>query len=80
MFWSEGSVSVGKVGDTTNSSAKNVNTNAVTLGWDRKIDDDTIHGYTITYTQEDVEVGSSGTSVDIDSYSCLLYTSDAADE
>ena len=73
LFWSEGSVSVGKVGDTTNSSAKNVNTNAVTLGWDKKIDDDTIHGYTITYTQEDVEVGSSGTSVDIDSYSFSTY-------
>ena len=73
LFWSEGSVSVGKVGDTTNSSSKDVNTNAVTLGWDRKIDDKIIHGYTITYTQEDVEVGSSGTSVDIDSYSFSTY-------
>ena len=32
LFWSEGSVSVGKVGDTTNSSSKDVNTNAITLG------------------------------------------------
>ena len=73
LFWSEGSVSVGKVGDTTNSSSKEVNTNAVTLGWDKKIDDKTIHGYTVTYTQDDVEVGSSGTSVDIDSYSFATY-------
>ena len=73
LFWSEGSVSVGKVGDTTNSSSKDVNTNAVTLGWDRKIDDKSIHGYTITYTQDDVQVGSSGTSVDIDSYSFSTY-------
>ena len=73
LFWSEGSVSIGKVGDTTNSSSKDVNTNAVTLGWDRKIDDKSIHGYTITYTQEDVQVGSSGTSVDIDSYSFSTY-------
>ena len=73
LFWSEGSVSVGKVGDTSNSSSKDVNTNAVTLGWDRKIDNETIHGYTITYTQEDVEVGNSGTSVDIDSYSFSTY-------
>ena len=73
LFWSEGSVSVGKVGDTTNSSSKDVNTNAVTLGWDKKIDDKTIHGYTITYTQDDVEVGSSGTSVNIDSYSFSTY-------
>jgi len=73
LFWSEGSVSVGKVGDTTNSSSKDVNTNAVTLGWDRKIDDKSIHGYTITYTQDDVQVGNSGTSIDIDSYSFSTY-------
>ncbi len=73
LFWSEGSVSVGRVGDTINSSSKDVNTNAVTLGWDKKVDDKIIHGYTITYTQEDVEVGGSGTSVDIDSYSFSTY-------
>ena len=33
------------------------------MGW--KIDDKSIHGYTITYP-EDVQVGSSGTSVDAD--------------
>ena len=73
LFWSEGSVSVGRVGDTANSSSKDINTNAMTLGWDKKIDDKLIHGYTITYTQDDVEVGSSGTSVDIDSYSLSTY-------
>ena len=73
LFWSEGSVSVGKVGDTINSSSKDINTNAVTLGWDKKIDEKIIHGYTVTYTQDDVEVGSSGTSVDIDSYSFATY-------
>ena len=73
LVWSEGSVSVGKVGDTTNSSSKDVNTNAITLGWDKKIDDKTIHGYSVTYTQDDVEIGSSGTTVDIDSYSFSTY-------
>ncbi len=73
LFWSEGSVSVGRVGDTANSSSKDINTSAITLGWDKKIDDKLIHGYTITYTQDDVEVGSSGTSVDIDSYSLSTY-------
>tara|TARA_B100001142_G_scaffold208693_1_gene206834 strand:- start:37 stop:2406 length:2370 start_codon:yes stop_codon:yes gene_type:complete len=73
LFWSEGSVSVGRVGDSANSSSKDVNTNAITLGWDKKIDDKLIHGYTITHTQDDVEVGSSGTSVNIDSYSLSTY-------
>lgn len=73
LFWSEGSVSVGRVGDTANSSSKDVNTNAITVGWDKKIDDKLIHGYTITYTQDDVDVGSSAASVDIDSYSLSTY-------
>jgi len=73
LFWSEGSVSVGRVGDTINSSSKDVSTNAVTLGWDKKIDDKTIHGYTVTYTQDDVDVGGSGTVLDIDSYSFSTY-------
>ena len=73
LFWSEGSVSVGRVGDSASSSSKDVNTNAITLGWDKKIDDKLIHGYTITHTQDDVEVGSLGTSVDIDSYSLSTY-------
>ena len=38
-----------------------------------KVDDKIIHGYTITYTQDDVEVGSSGTSVNIDAYSFSTY-------
>jgi methionine-rich copper-binding protein CopC len=73
LFWSEGSVSVGRVGDSASSSSKDVNTNAITLGWDKKIDDKLIHGYTITHTQDDVEVGSLGTSVDTDSYSLSTY-------
>tara|TARA_Y100000389_G_C17454846_1_gene517403 strand:+ start:457 stop:2766 length:2310 start_codon:yes stop_codon:yes gene_type:complete len=73
LFWSEGSVSVGRVGDTANSSSKDVNTNAITVGWDKKIDDKLIHGYTITYTQDDVDVGNSAASVDIDSYSLSTY-------
>ena len=73
LYWSEGSISVGRVGDTINSSSKDVNTNSVTFGLDKKIDDKIIHGYTITYTQDDVEVGSLGSSVDIDSYSFSTY-------
>lgn len=80
LYWSEGSISIGKVGDTVNSSSKDVNTNAITFGLDKKINDKTIQGYTFTYTKEDVEVGSSGNSVDIDSYSVSTYTTFLKDE
>ena len=80
LYWSEGSISVGKVEGTANSSSKDISTNAITFGLDKKINDKTIQGYTFTYTKEDVEVGSSGNSVDIDSYSVSTYTTLFKDE
>ena len=73
LFWSEGSVSVGKVDASTKSSKKDIDTNAVTLGMDKKINNQSVHGYTITYIQEDAKVGNNGTSSNIDSYSFSLY-------
>ena len=80
LYWSEGSISVGKVEGTANSSSKDISTNALTFGLDKRINDKTIQGYTFTYTREDVEVGSSGNSVDIDSYSVSTYTALFKDE
>ena len=73
LFWSEGSVSIGKLMHTTKSSKKDIDTNAVTLGMDKKINNQSVHGYTITYIQEDAKVGNKGTSSNIDSYSFSLY-------
>ena len=73
LFWSEGSVSIGKVDASTKSSKKDIDTNAVTLGMDKKINNQSVHGYTITYIQEDAKVGNKGTSSNIDSYSFSLY-------
>ena len=35
FYWSEGSISVGKIGDTSISSSKKIDTNAITFGSDR---------------------------------------------
>ena len=40
---------------------------------DKKINNQSVHGYTITYFQEDAKVGNKGTSSNIDSYSFSLY-------
>ena len=41
LFWSEGSVSVGEVGSTKNSSIKDIASKAITLGFDKKNDEKT---------------------------------------
>ena len=74
LFWSEGSIGVGRVGETSSSSFKEIDTNSVTLGWDKKKNQKTIHGYAITYTKEDVKVGDNGSTLDVHSYSLSTYT------
>ncbi len=73
LVWSEGSIGVGRVGDTSSSSSKEIDTNSITLGWDKKNNQKTIHGYAITYTKDDVEVGSNGSNLDLRSYSFSTY-------
>ena len=39
-FWSEGSVSVGRVGGTSSSSSKDIDSKGITIGMDKKISED----------------------------------------
>ncbi len=72
-FWSEGSVSVGRMGDTSSSSSKDIYSNGITLGMDKKISENRLYGYALRFGKDDVDVGKSGTSLDTDSYSLSLY-------
>ena len=72
-FWSEGSVSVGRVGDTSSSSSKKINSNGFTIGMDKKISENKMYGYAFRFGNDDVDVGTSGTSLDTNSYSLSLY-------
>ena len=72
-FWSEGSISVGKIGDTSSSSSKDIDSNGITIGMDKKIDENKMYGYALRFGRDEVEVGTSGTSLDTNSYSLSLY-------
>ena len=72
-FWSEGSISVGKIGDTSSSSSKDIDSNGITIGMDKKIDENNMYGYAFRFGRDEVEVGTSGTSLDTNSYSLSLY-------
>ena len=79
-FWSEGSVSVGRVGDTSTSSSKKINSNGITIGMDKKISENRLYGYAFRFGNDDVDVGTSGTSLDTNSYSLSLYGTFPHDE
>ncbi len=72
-FWSEGSVSIGRTGDTSTSSSKKINTKGITLGMDKKISKNRLYGYALRFGNDDVDVGKSGTNLDTESFSLSVY-------
>ena len=65
FYWSEGSIAIGRVGDTSISSTKKIDSNRITLGADKFISNKALRGFAFSVGRNNV---------------CLLYTSDAADE
>ena len=54
-FWSEGSVSVGRVGDTSSSSSKKIDSKGITIGMDKKISENKMYGYALRFGNDYVE-------------------------
>ena len=71
--WSEGSVSMTKVGDNKNSSSKDIDVQSLALGFDTKLNNNDLLGFAMQFSQSDTEVGTSGTGIDSKNYSLSAY-------
>ena len=71
--WSEGSISVTKIGDSTNSSSKEIDSHGLALGFDTKLNNNDTLGFAIQYGQSDADVGSNGTNSDSKNYNLSVY-------
>ena len=74
-YWSEGTVSIGKIGDSLSSSAKNINTTAITIGADRRADNGRMFGLALRFGNDDINFGNVKNSLDVDTVSLTLYGS-----
>ena len=72
-YWSEGTISIGKVGDSTTSSAKNINTSAITIGADRKNNKNRMYGFAFRFGSDDIDVGNLGSALDMNALSLTIY-------
>ena len=72
-YWSEGTVSIGKIGDSLSSSAKNINTSAITIGADKKTDNGKMFGAALRFGNDDIDFGNVKNSLGIDAVSLTLY-------
>ena len=73
FLWSEGNISVGKTDVGLSSSEKKIDTNGITIGADNRINSNKMYGIAVRFGEDDVDVGSLGTTVDTDAYSLGLY-------
>ncbi|MDB9711051.1 autotransporter outer membrane beta-barrel domain-containing protein [Candidatus Pelagibacter ubique] len=75
FYWSEGSIAVGRVGDTSVSSFKKIKTNAITVGADKFTRNNGIRGLAFRFGKNDIDVGSAGSNLDTNTYNLTHYTS-----
>ncbi len=74
FYWSEGSISIGRIGDTSISSTKKIGTNAITIGADRFTDENGIKGLAFRLGRNNIDVGSAGSNLDTDTYNITYYS------
>jgi len=75
FYWSEGSIAVGRVGETNVSSFKKIKTNAITVGADKFTKNNGISGLAFRFGKDDVEVGTAGSNLDTNTYNLTHYSS-----
>ncbi|MDA7556343.1 autotransporter outer membrane beta-barrel domain-containing protein [Candidatus Pelagibacter sp.] len=75
FYWSEGTIAVGRVGETNVSSFKKVKTDAVTFGADKFTNNGGIRGLAFRFGKNDIDVGAAGSNLDTDTYNLTHYTS-----
>ena len=72
-YWSEGEVSIGKIRDTLTSSAKNISTTAITIGVDKRTDNNRMFGLALRFGIDDIDIGISKNSLDLDAVGLTFY-------
>ncbi len=86
-LWSEGSVSFGKAGETSLSSAQDISALGISIGADKKIDSskasrffNTVYGAALRFGRDEVDIGTYGSKVDTNAISLSIYGTHYSDE
>ena len=73
FYWSEGSITVGKMGNTNTSTSKEINANSFTVGADKFTENDGIIGWAFRYGNDHTKVGYGGSNLNADTFNLTLY-------
>ena len=78
--WTEGSVSFGEIDDNSLSSAQDMTSLGISVGADKKTDNDNVLGIALRIGNTDVDVGTFGSAVDTNALSLSVYGSNSFDD
>ena len=74
FYWSEGSIAVGRIGDTSLASTRKIGTEAITVGADKFTNNNGIKGLAFRVGRNDVDIGSAGSNLDTNTFNLTYYT------
>ena len=80
FYWSEGSIAVGRIGDTSISSTKKIGTDAITVGADKFTNNNGIKGLAFRVGRNNVDVGTAGSNLDTDTYNITYYATSPVED
>ena len=80
FYWSEGGISIGRTGDTSISSNKEINVKSLTFGFDKFKDNYGVEGIAFRFGGDDVDVGNSGSKLDSNTYNFIYYNTTPIDD
>ena len=75
FFWSEGQIGFGDIKSNSRSLKKEIDTDGITFGADKKVSENKMYGYAIQYGRDSSDIGSSSAILDTDNYSLVYYGS-----
>ena len=71
--WSEGTISVSKIGDRNGSSSSETDGLALAFGFDTKLNNNDLLGFAIQFGESDTDIGSSGSTTDSENINLSVY-------
>ena len=80
FFWSEASIAVGRIGDTSISSTKKIGIDAITVGADKFTNNNGIKGLAFRVGRNNVDVGAAGSNLDTDTYNITYYATSPVED
>ena len=74
VFWSDGEISVGKNSASTIASSRELKRTIITIGLDKKYEQDKLVGIALSAGREEADVGTNGSTIQSDNIGAIFYT------